>query len=188
MVTGTGTLPPVWPSKEPDGPRKVVSRIGFTYLKNPPLALVAALLFWAVFPSPASGQLTLVGGVAHTRDLGGQWGADIRVGVDPPGLPLGVFVGADYFLTSCTEDCGLRGFRAGAILRSSVPVIQPYFTGAYVVRDRKLGDESKRWMGPAVGAGLRVTAGIKIQAEATWEFFGDELNRWVFRVGLGLWG
>ncbi len=160
--------------------------MGYLHLEKQPPILVATLILFAVAAHPCSGQLTIVGGVAHTQDLEGQWGADVRFGIDPPGLPIGGFVGADYFLTNCPVNCGLRGHRVGVIFRTSAPVIQPYLTGAYVVRDREYEDVSERRAGPALGAGLRVATVIKIRAEATWEFLGGKLNHWVFRIGLGL--
>ncbi|MBT8398737.1 MAG: hypothetical protein HKO65_20030 [Gemmatimonadetes bacterium] len=183
---GTGTLRPVWPSNDLSESGKIGPRRGFSSLKNHSFAIAATLLILAAAPIPCSGQLILVGGLVQTKDLDGQWGADVRFGFDPPGIPVGIFMGADYFLTRCTTNCSLRGFRAGAILHSSAPVIQPYLSGAYVVRERELAETSERLVGPAVGAGLRVTTGIKIQVEAVWEFFGGGANQWVFRVGLGL--
>jgi hypothetical protein len=101
-------------------------------------------------------------------------------------MPLGVFGGADYYPASCEKSCSLWGYRVGAILHSSASTVQPYLTGGYVVRERKLDDTSEKRFGLAVGAGLRTTKGLRVQAEATWEFLGDDLNRWVVRIGLGL--
>jgi opacity protein-like surface antigen len=69
---------------------------------------------------------------------------------------------------------------------SSTPVIQPYLTGGYVVRERKVNDASEKRVGMAVGVGLRTTETLRVQVEATWEFLGHRLNQWVVRIGLGL--
>jgi hypothetical protein len=155
-------------------------------LKNLPGHLLFWLLLLILGPSSAQGQLNLVGGVAHTQDLGGQWGADLRLGLDPPGIPIGFFGGADYFPASCEKSCSLWGYRVGAIMHSSTPAVQPYLTGGYVVRERKHDAIAGQHVGLAVGAGLRTTKGIRVQAEATWEFLGDAVRHWVIRVGLGL--
>jgi hypothetical protein len=130
--------------------------------------------------------LGLVAGVARTEDFGGQWGADFRIALDPPGLPIGLFGGADYFPASCEKSCSLWGYRIGAIFHSSTPAVQPYLTGGYVVREREFDDTSEKRVGLALGAGLRTMKALRIQAEATWEFMGNGLRKWVFRVGLGL--
>ncbi len=155
-------------------------------LKTPfrPCLFLATLL--ALAPSSLGGQLNLVAGAAHTQDLGGQWGADFRVGLDPPGMPVGIFGGADYFPGSCQKSCSLWGYRIGAILHPSTPAIQPYLTGAYVVRERHLDDTVEKRVGLAVGVGLRTTRGIRVQVEAGWEVLGNDLRYWVVRVGLGL--
>ena len=155
-------------------------------LKNVPLSLLFGLVLVAWTPLPGHGQLSLVAGAVHTKDLGGQTGVDARLALDPPLLPVGVFIGADYFPARCDPGCKLWGYRAGAILHTSTPGLQPYVTGAYLVRERRLGDEAVKRFGMALGAGLRVTTGFRIQAEATWESLGGTLNHWVFRIGLGI--
>lgn len=144
------------------------------------------LFFLAWNPLPGQAQLSLVAGAVHTKDLGGQTGVDARLGFDPPMIPVGFFAGADYFPASCDQGCKLWGYRAGAILHTSTPGLQPYVTGAYLVRERSLGDEAEKRFGMALGAGFRVTTGFRIQAEATWESLGGALNHWVFRIGLGI--
>lgn len=151
--------------------------------------LSASLLLVALLaqgPTPCRGQVNLVGGLVHTQDLGGQWGADLRLGIDPPALPVGVFGGVDYFPASCEKSCSLWGYRFGMIFHSSAPVIQPYLTGGYVVRERKLGSSSGKRIGIAIGGGVRTTKGIRVQVEGTWEFLGRGFHRGVFRIGLGL--
>lgn len=155
-------------------------------MKRIPFQLFFVLLLLASGPSGGQGQLNLVGGVAHTEDLGGQWGADLRLGLDPPGMPIGFFAGADYFPASCARSCSLWGYRVGAIMHSSMPAVQPYLTGGYMVRERKYDDTGGRRVGLSLGGGLRTTRGIRVQAEATWEFLGDAGQHWVIRVGLGL--
>jgi len=155
-------------------------------LKNVPFLLPFVLLLLAWTPHPGQGQLSLVAGAAYTQDLQGQYGVDARLGFDPPMLPVGVFAGADYFPARCDGGCKLWGYRAGAILHTSTPGFQPYITGAYLVRERRLGDEAEKRFGMALGVGLRVTAGIRAQAEATWENLGGGLSHWVVRIGLGL--
>jgi len=144
------------------------------------------LCFLAVCPSRTEGQLSLVTSVAYTEALEGQWGIDGRIGVDLPSLPVGFFGGADYFFADCREACSLWGWRVGAIIHTATRVAQPYLTGAYLEREMEEGDVSHRHHGLAFGAGIRVKAVLKIQAEATWEFLGGKLNQWVFRIGLGL--
>jgi hypothetical protein len=149
-----------------------------------PLLLPLVSLFLS--PSVGLGQLHFVAGAAYTHDLDGQLGIDARLNLDPPVLPVGGFVGADYFLADCAEGCALWGYRAGIILHSATPGFQPYLTGAYLVRERELSDTSEKRGGMALGVGFRMTTGIRIHAEATREFLGGGLDYFVFRVGLGL--
>ena len=148
--------------------------------------LFSALALLAAATSSAECQLNLMGGVSYAGALEGQWGIDARLGLDPPILPVGAFVGADYFLASCDVDCSLWGWRAGAILHSSAPAVQPYLTGAYVGRKWERGEENMDKTGISLGAGVRMGAGFRIQAEVTREFLGDDLNQWVLRIGLDL--
>jgi len=101
-------------------------------------------------------------------------------------FPIGFFAGVDYFFTDCEEECRLWGWRAGAILHTGTPVVQPYLTGAYLERELEEGDSSQKRTGLAFGAGLRVKAALRAQAEVTWELLGGKLDQWVFRIGLGL--
>ena len=144
------------------------------------------LFFLAFCPSRTEGQLSLVGSAVYTEALQGQWGIDGRLGVDLSALPVGFFGGVDYFFADCQEACSLWGWRAGAILHTATPVVQPYLTGAYLERVLEERDASQRHLGLAFGGGIRVEAALQIQAEATWEFLGGKLNQWVFRIGLGL--
>ena len=148
--------------------------------------LLVSVVFTAFGASQAEGQLSLVGGAAYTEALEGQWGIDARLGVDPPMLPIGFFGGADYFFADCSQDCSLWGWRLGAILHTATPGIQPYLTGAYLAREVERGGSAEKRIGVALGAGLRVRAGFRIQAEATWEFLGGGLDHWVVRIGFGL--
>jgi hypothetical protein len=155
-------------------------------LKNTSFLLPFILLLLAFAPLPGQGQVNLVAGAAYTEDLKGQMGVDLRLGVDPPMLPVGVFVGVDYFPARCDQECRLWSYRVGAILHTSTPGFQPYVTGAYLVRERELGGTTRKRVGMALGIGFRVTTGLRIQGEATWEFLGGDLNHWVVRIGLGL--
>jgi len=147
--------------------------------------LTLALGLLAVGASSAEGQLNLTGGVSYAEALEGQWGIDARLELDPPMLPIGVFAGADYFFARCSEECSLWGWRAGATFHIATPVIQPYLTGAYVGRKWKDGNEELDRTGLSIGAGIRVSLRLRIQAEATREFLGGDLDQWVFRIGLG---
>ena len=169
-----------------DGRTIAVPLVRFPVLKNTLFSTLLGLFLVAWTPLPGHGQLSLVAGAVHTKDLGGQTGVDARLGLDPPLMPVGVFVGADYFPARCDPGCKLWGYRAGAILHTSTPGIQPYISGAYLVRERRLGDETEKRFGMALGAGFRVTTGFRIQAEATWESLGGSLDHWVFRIGLGI--
>ncbi len=152
---------------------------------NTSKVLFAALAIFAVGISTAEGQLNLVGGVSYAEALEGQWGIDARLGLDPPMLPVGAFLGADYFPASCDVDCSLWGWRAGVTLHTSTPAIQPFLTGAYVGRKWERGDEDMDKTGISLGVGLRLAFRFLIRAEATREFLGGDLNQWVLRVNLG---
>ena len=154
-------------------------------VKNSAMLIGACALLLAL-PLSVQGQLTLNGGVVKTEALGGQWGGDVRLSLDPPGLPVGGYLGADYFLADCSGGCGLWGWRAGAIFQIGTPAVKPYITGAYVIRELERGGSVSHLEGMALGVGVRVNAGIRLFAEASQEFMGDELKGWFLRIGLGL--
>jgi hypothetical protein len=147
--------------------------------------LLIPLVGLAFLAGPAEGQLTLAWSGVFTEALGGQWGGDVRLGVEPPLSPVGVFGGADYFFTECPETCGLWGWRVGGIVKSTNPVLQPYLTGALLVRELETGDTVGKREGLSLGIGLRLSFGLMVQGEITREFLGEPLDHWVFRVGIG---
>jgi hypothetical protein len=146
--------------------------------------LATAIL--AVTATSAESQVSLHAGATHAEALGGQWGADARLGYNFIALPVEVFAGADYFLAGCEEDCGLWGWRLGGDLRFPIPGATPYVTGAWVHRERELGTVTKEKEGIALGVGISVDFGFRIRAEVCREFLGGDLEQLVFRVGLGL--
>jgi hypothetical protein len=148
------------------------------------LALTAGLFI----PSsmPAAGQVKFSPGIARTDALGGQKGGDLRVGLEPPFMPVGFFAGVDYYLADCSEDCSLWGYRIGGLIRRGTPMFRPYLSGAWVVRKLDVGGQDSDRDGPAVGVGLSVGVGFTVYGEVTREFLGGPLNAWVLRIGLGL--
>jgi len=136
--------------------------------------------------SALAAQLKFSAGIAQTGALGGQTGGDLRVGLEPPLLPVGLFAGADYFLANCSDDCSLWGYRVGGVLRTGTPLFRPYLSAGWVVRKMDVGGQDSERDGLAVGAGVRVGAGFSVYGEVTREFLGGPLNKWVVRVGLGL--
>ena len=147
--------------------------------------LFLSLLCLALLADPVEGQITLVWSGVYTEALGGQWGGDVRLGIEPPLSPVGVFGGADYFATECPDHCGLWGWRVGGTVRSTTPGLQPFLTGAFLVRELEEGDTAAKNEGLSLGAGLRLSLGFVIQGEVTREFLGEPLDHWVFRVGIG---
>lgn len=136
-------------------------------------------------PVSAEGQLSLYAGGAYAEALGGQWGADVRLAYNFIVLPVGVFTGADYFLTDCEDPCGLWGWWIGGDLRFPIPGVTPFLSGAWVHREWESGLEGLENRGPAIGFGINIDLGIRIRAEASREFLGDDLDQFVVRVGLG---
>ena len=150
------------------------------------ITLFLAIGLVGIGASSVEGQLNLNAGLSYAEALEGQWGVEARVVVSPPGFPVDLFGGADYFFSQCDEECSLWGWRAGANLRMATPSLQPYLTGAYVGRKWELGDRRLDRTGLALGGGIRVGLGkLRIYTEITREFLGNDLNQWVFRIGLG---
>lgn len=151
--------------------------------------LKVVLLFLALplaAPPSVAGQLNLNAGASYAEALGGQWGIEGRIGFYPPALPVDLFGGVEYFLADCEEDCSLWGWRMGANLHTGTPGLQPFLSGSYVGRKWERGSRRLDRTGVALGAGLRVGVGkLRVQAEVSREFLGDDLNQWVFRVGSG---
>lgn len=146
---------------------------------------LSALLGLGAF-TPVEGQVTVTAGLVETKGLGGQYGGDLRVWIEPPFTPVGVYLGTDYYLADCPEDCSLWGWRAGGYLHWGLPVLQPYLTGAYVVRELDLDGRRSGNVGLAMGIGARLTQPIELFAEASWEIFGNSLDGWSLRFGIGL--
>lgn len=149
--------------------------------------MVGVLLGFLAFgvPDHLAGQVSVtVGGVQ--AEAGREWGADARLWINPPLSPVGGYLGADYFLSDCFNDCGPWGLQVGGFLRSSFPVLQPYVTGAYVVRNVKADGETSNKSGLSLGVGARLTRPMAIYAEASREFLGSDLKGWFFRIGFGL--
>ena len=147
--------------------------------------LLASVLM-AVLSTPAQSQLKLWVGGAHTEALGGQSGIDARLAYNFVALPVEVFGGGDYFLADCEEECSLRGWRIGGNLRFPIPGLTPYVSGAWVQRHWKSDGARSQKEGVALGVGISLEIGIWIQAEASREFLGGELDKLVFRVALGI--
>jgi hypothetical protein len=136
--------------------------------------------------SPVEGQLNLNGGATFSEALGGQWGIEGRIGVYPYGLPADFFVGADYFFTDCDEDCGLWGARVGGHLSLSTTGLRPFLSGSFVRRSWESGNRARTPTGWSVGTGVRVGFWkLSLQAELSREFLGEDLDRWVVRIGTG---
>lgn len=151
-------------------------------------ALRSFLLVNAILASAtvsAEGQLSLYAGGSYAEALGGQWGADVRLAYNFIVLPVEAFAGADYFLTDCEDPCGLWGWRIGGDLRFPIPGVTPFLSGAWVYREWELGLESLENRGLAIGGGISIDLGIRIRAEASREFLGEDLDQFVVRVGLG---
>jgi hypothetical protein len=153
---------------------------------NSSAALLAALVILAVGAAPAESQINVTGGVAYTNALEGQWGIDARLGLDPPMFPLGAFAGADYFPAECLERCSLWGWRVGLILHPAASALQPFLTGAYIGRERRLVDRTLQRTGLSLGVGFRVEFGLRMRAAVTREFLGEGLDQWIVRIGVGL--
>jgi hypothetical protein len=139
----------------------------------------------AMGASAVQGQLKLWVGGAYTEALDGQWGADGRLAYNLIALPVEVFAGADYFLPDCEDDCSLWGWRLGGNLRLPVPGLTPYGSAAWVNRELGIGEGLERRDGVAIGVGLSLEVGLKIQGEISREFLGGELDKTVFRLALG---
>jgi len=154
-------------------------------VKRTAFVFLAILTLFAA-PYTARGQVSVTVGGVQTEALGGQWGGDVRLWVEPPLSPLGGYLGADYFLADCTDDCGLWGWRVGGILRSGLPLVNPYITGAFVSRRVELDGNRFGKEGFAVGIGARLTTPLNIYAEASREFLGKNLKGWYVRIGLGI--
>ena len=137
-------------------------------------------------PTPAQAQLGLWVGGAHAEAMGGQWGADALLAYNLLALPVEVFGGVDYFVARCDRDCGLWGWRVGGNLRFSIPGVTPYLAGAWVRREWELEVAKERREGLAVGAGVSIDFGLRIRGEVHREFLGGDLDRFVFRISLGL--
>jgi len=148
-------------------------------------SVLLALTLLGIAATPSHGQLQLWVGGAYTEALGGQWGGDARLAYNFVALPLEVFGGGDYFVTECEESCSLRGWRVGGNLRFPIPGLTPYVSGAWVWRDWEVGVAKPKKEGLALGAGVSLEFGIRIQAEASREFLGGELDKLMFRVALG---
>jgi hypothetical protein len=151
--------------------------------RKTPIPVAAALALLCV--GPLNGQLTVTVGAVKTEALGGQWGGDARLWVEPPGSPLGVYLGAEYFLPDCPEECSLWGWRAGGYLRWVLPALDPYLTGAYVVQELDQGGGRSGNVGLALGIGARLHLPIDAFAEATWEVFDGSPDGWSLRFGIG---
>lgn len=146
--------------------------------------LLLAFSLILISTSSVEGQLSLSAGGAYAEALDGQWGLDGVMSFGIPAFPADVFAGADYFWTSCDEDCSLWGWRLGGRVRFPVPVVSPYFTGALVGRKWELGNESLSEQGLSAGLGVSVKFGFSVFGEVNREFLGDDLDQWVMRVGL----
>ena len=147
-----------------------------------PLFLVLALL--AGTATTAQSQVSVSAGAAYAEALDGKWGVDGRLSFDFPVFPLGVFAGADYFWTSCDEDCSLWGWNLGGKLRLPFPIVSPYVTGALVGRKWERGSESLDTQGMSAGVGADIKFALKLFGEVNREFLGDDLDQWVIKVGL----
>jgi hypothetical protein len=147
--------------------------------------LILATAILAGTAATVEGQISLHAGVSYAEALGGQWGADARLGYHFISLPVEVFAGADYFPADCEEECSLWGWRLGGDLRFPIPGVTPYLSGAWVHREWERGAGSLNKEGVSLGIGISLELGLRIRAEASREFLGGDLDQVVFRMGLG---
>jgi hypothetical protein len=122
----------------------------------------------------------------------GALGFGAKAGISPILLPVDVFLVGDYFFPDCASaDCSYRSASLEVNLKLPLPVVRPYATAGYTVRDFKVeldgvvtSDAEER--GFTGGVGVDVSFAVRAFGEVRREFFGQgaDGDQWVARVGL----
>jgi hypothetical protein len=149
--------------------------------------LVGTLLIGA---APAEAQLRIGGHFVNAQDaFDGTYGIGVRLGLDPPVLPLELIGSGEYFFADCPagqSGCGLYGLTVDANFRIVFPVVRPYVSAGLAYRNIDLADptEDDSVVGPTLGVGLDVgLSGFSIFGESRYEFVDAPEKQFVWRLG-----
>ncbi len=134
-------------------------------------------------------QVAMISGLDEASGLNGDFGLGVRVGLEPPGMPVGAFLSGTYFFPS-DEELSYYTLSLGGKLGIPLQLVYPYLVAGVQRRSRSVGGISDAENGAFLGLGVQI---VKVFVEGSVEFNRDDPgvpdfdnDPIVFRVGFSI--